>query len=249
VVQPIISEDGWLSLAARACPDQWAGPPRTMRLEEYLQMQDAYKDKPYAEVKEIAKEIKDDLCSDPNAYVWVAIGHRKDQEDTIGYGWYKKSEDGIVAKNLPGNQARVRAIKRWVREVFPEAKSKMKDMTATWMERAGDVRDIQNVIEAEYHIVTEEPPAKLKGSEKTVEDAPPGQESEGDGFNIDLTWLNENLKVINWTEDTTKTWLVSQYKVSSTGTLEAVLKRLTRTQAEEFIKEIQGRAESQATLM
>ena len=167
VVQPIISEDGWLSLAARACPEAWVGPPKTMRLEEYLQTQDAYKEKTYTEVKEIAKEIKADLCKDPEAYVWVAIGHRKSQDDTIGYGWYKKSEEGVVAKNLPGNQARVRAIKRWVREVFPEAKAKMKEMTATWMERAGDVRDIQNVIEAEYHIVTEEPSLKPEGAEET----------------------------------------------------------------------------------
>ncbi len=173
VVQPIISEDGWLSLAARACPEDWVGSPRTMRLEEYLQTQDAYKGKPYTEVKEIAKEIKTDLCKDPEAYVWVAVGHRKDQkDDTIGYGWYKQSEEGVVAKNLPGNQARVRAIKRWVRETFPEAKAKMKAMTAIWMERAGDVRDIQNVIEAEHHIVTEEPPPKLEGGEKTGEAAP-----------------------------------------------------------------------------
>ncbi|GAH46213.1 unnamed protein product, partial [marine sediment metagenome] len=81
VVQPIISEDGWLSLAARACPEAWAGPPKAMRLEEYLQTQDAYKEKTYTEVKEIAKEIKQDLCKDPEAYVWVAIGHRKDQDD------------------------------------------------------------------------------------------------------------------------------------------------------------------------
>ncbi|GAJ01368.1 unnamed protein product, partial [marine sediment metagenome] len=96
VVQPIISEDGWLSLAARSCAEDWAGPPRTMRLEEYLQTQDAYKEKPYTEVKEIAREIKQDLCADPEAYVWVAIGHRKDQDDTITYGWYKKSEQGVV---------------------------------------------------------------------------------------------------------------------------------------------------------
>jgi len=169
VVQPIISEDGWLSLAARSCSDAWAGPPRTMRLEEYLQSQDAYKEKPYAEVKEIAREIKGDLCKDRDAYVWVAIGGRKDQEDTVTYGWYKKSEEGVVAKNLPGNQARVRAIKRWVRETFPEAKAKMKEMTATWMERAGDVRDIQQVIEAEYHIVTET--QLLIGDEKSGEPA------------------------------------------------------------------------------
>ena len=272
VVQPIISEDGWLSLAARSCAEAWAGPPRTMRLEEYLQMQDAYKEKPYAEVKEIAKEIKTDLCKDPEAYVWVAIGHRKDQEDTIGYGWYKKSEEGVVAKNLPGNQARVRAIKRWVREVFPEAKSKMKEMTATWMERAGDVRDIQNVIQAEYHIVTEEPPKLAEKAGKTTgekvgarapnpraqatkpasapsaEEKSPVEAIEGEGFTIDPTWLNESLKELKWTDDTCKTFLVSQYQVSPQGTLEEVIKRLTREQAEEFVKEINKRLEKQTSL-
>jgi len=255
VVQPIISEDGWLSLAARACPEAWGGPPKTMRLEEYLQTQDAYKEKPYTEVKEIAKEIKQDLCRDPEAYVWVAIGHRKDQDDTIGYGWYKKAEEGVVAKNLPGNQARVRAIKRWVREVFPEAKAKMKEMTATWMERAGDVRDIQNVIEAEYHIVTEEPPSKPEGDKKIGgagekgEGEPVAEAAEGEGFTIDLIWLKESQKALKWSDDTLKTFLVSQYKVSPQGTLSEVLQRLTREQAEDFVKEINSRVEKQKPLL
>ncbi|GAH27351.1 unnamed protein product, partial [marine sediment metagenome] len=252
VVQPLISEDGWLSLAARACPEDWAGPPRTMRLEEYLQTQDAYKGKPYTEVKEIAKEIKKDLCGDPEAYVWVAVGHRKDQDDVATYGWYKTSESkkkdkegkeyelSTPARDLPGNQARVRAIKRWVREVFPEAKAKMKEMTRTWMERAGDVRDIQNVIEAEYHIVTEETPSKPEGGDKT---GVPASELEGEGFSIDLQWLKESLNELKWTDDTAKTWLVGQYKVSPQGTLEDVIRRLTREQAEEFVKEIQDRVD------
>ena len=257
VVQPIISEDGWLSLAARACPEAWAGPPKTMRLEEYLSSLPENKDKPREEILAIAKEIKTDLCRDPEAYVWVAIGHRKDQDDTIGYGWYKKSEEGVVAKNLPGNQARNRAIKRWVREVFPEAKSKMKEMTATWMERAGDVRDIQNVIEAEYHIVTEDPPQldkkgggkigpagpNAKAQATKQETSPAAEETsqdeaiEGEGFSIDMAWLKESLKELNWSVGTVKTFL----KVSSTGTLEDVIKQLTREQAEEFVKEIQDR--------
>jgi len=261
VVQPIISEDGWLSLAARSCAEAWAGAPRTMRLEEYIQTLDAYKGKPYTEVKEIVKEIKTDLCKDPEAYVWVAVGHRKDQEDTVGYGWYKKSEEGVVAKNLPGNQARVRSIKRWVRETFPEAKAKMKEMTATWMERAGDVRDIQNVIEAEYHIVTEDPP---KLSEKTGEatskkvgvaipkaraqaakQEPPLEEAiEGEGFNIDLTWLNESQKALKWTDDTMLTFIISQYKVSNTSVTGA-LNKLTREQAEDFTNQINKRVEKQ----
>jgi len=276
VVQPLISEDGWLSLAARACPNEWAGPPRTMRLEEYLQTQDAYKGKPYTEVKEIAKEIKVDLCKDPEAYVWVAVGHRKDQDDVATYGWYKTSESkkkdkegkeyelSTPARDLPGNQARVRAIKRWVRETFPEAKAKMKEMTATWMERAGDVRDIQNVIEAEYHIVTEDPP---KLSEKTGEatskkvgvaipkaraqaakQEPPLEEAiEGEGFNIDLTWLNESQKALKWTDDTMLTFIISQYKVSNTSVTGA-LNKLTREQAEDFVKEINSRLEKQPGL-
>lgn len=265
VVQPIISEDGWLSLAARSCAEAWAGPPRTMRLEEYLQTQDAYREKPYAEVKEIAKEIKADLCKDPEAYVWVAVGHRKDQEDTIAYGWYKKSEEGVVAKNLPGNQARVRAIKRWVREVFPEAKAKMKEMTATWMERAGDVRDIQNVIESEYHIVTEEPPKLTEKAGKTTGEkvgaaapkpkaqatkaesplAERTEVTEGEGFTIDLTWLRESQKALKWTDETMKTFVLSKYKVGARGALTEVLQRLTREQVEDFVKEINGRVEKQ----
>ncbi len=259
VVQPIISEDGWLSLAARSCAEAWAGPPRTMRLEEYLSSLPENKDKPHEEILSIAKEIKQDLCKDPDAYVWVALGHRKDQDDTIGYGWYKKSEEGVVAKNLPGNQARVRAIKRWVREVFPEAKARMKEMTATWMERAGDVRDIQKVIEAEYHIITEEP-LKLgeKPSEKVgvrepkaqaaKQETSPDKVIEREGFHIDLTWLDECLKDLKWNVSTAETFLVSQYKVSPQGSLEDVIKRLTREQAEDFVNEINTRVEKQKSL-
>jgi len=254
VVQPIISEDGWLSLAARSCAEAWAGPPKTMRLEEYLQTQDDYKGKTYTEIKEIARDIKVDLCRDPEAYVWVAIGHRKGQEDTVTYGWYKKSEEGVVAKNLPGNQARVRAIKRWVREVFPEAKARMKEMTATWMERAGDVRDIQSVIEAEYHIVTEEPHPEA-GPEGTIKPraqtkkpvAPPAAEEkphkaiEGEGFSIDIEWLNESIKSLKWSEVAVRTFLISHYQVDGAGTIPDVIKRLNRTQAGNFTNEINAR--------
>jgi len=278
VVQPLISEDGWLSLAARSCAKDWAGPPTTMRLEEYLQTQDAYKGKPYTEVKEIAKEIKVDLCKDPEAYVWVAVGHRKDQDDVATYGWYKDSESkkknratgeeyevSTPARDLPGNQARVRAIKRWVREVFPEAKAKMKEMTSTWMDRAGDVRDIQAVIETEYHIVTEEPPPQLKGKagarapskagvKATKTQTPPAAEEtsqdeaiEGEGFSINLPWLRESQETLKWTDDTMLTFIISQYKVSGTSVTGA-LKKLTREQAEKFVKEINTRLEKQQSL-
>ncbi|GAH69022.1 unnamed protein product, partial [marine sediment metagenome] len=57
----------------------------------------------------------------------------------------------------------------------------------------------------------------------------------------DMTWLNESLKELKWTEDTAKTFLASEYKVDPRDSLEDVISRLTREQAEEFVKEIQRR--------
>ncbi|MBA7701986.1 hypothetical protein ES703_110737 [subsurface metagenome] len=136
----------------------------------------------------------------------------------------------------------------------------MKEMTATWMERAGDVRDIQNVIEAEYHIVTEEPPkigekasdqaqATKPASTPAAEEKSQDEAIEGEGFSIDPTWLDESKKALKWTDDTCKSFLVGKYKVSTTGTLTDVIKRLTREQAEDFVKEINGRREKQASLL
>ena len=115
VVQPILTEDGWLSLCARACPERWAGPPITEPVTD--------------------KALKKDLCDDEEAWVWKATGKNKEGTESSTYGWLKRREyeraksAGTPAGELPGNQARVRAIKRWARETFPEAKAKMKEMT------------------------------------------------------------------------------------------------------------------------
>jgi len=79
-----------------------------------------------------------------------------------------------------------------------------------------------------------EPPKQKKTEMPTTE---PGEE----GFSIDLQWLKESLNELKWSEETAKTWLVSKYKVSPTGTLAEVISRLTREQAEEFVHEIQER--------
>jgi len=82
-------------------------------------------------------------------------------------------------------------------------------------------------------------------SETEAENSPAAERAsgavEGEGFHIDLDWLDEALQAIKWSEDTAKTFLVSKYKVSPQGTLADVLKRLTREQAEEFTKELQSR--------
>jgi hypothetical protein len=60
--------------------------------------------------------------------------------------------------------------------------------------------------------------------------------------------LNEAKKTLKWTDETTKTFLVSKYKVSQEGTLTEVLQRLTKEQAESFVKEINSRVEKQVSL-
>ena len=277
IVQPIITEDGYLSMGARGCPEEWNGPPKTMRLEDYLMTLDEHKGKSYDDIKAIAKDIKKSLVKDEEAELYYAIGRRKGQsEDVFAPGWFKTSEETketregkqyeTIGGKAPGNQARVRAIKRFIREVYPEAKAKMREMTQVWLNRAEGFDEVKNIIEAEYHIVTEEP---QQGDEKTGEvtkgkgaaaptagaqatkqetspvadEMSPDEAIEGDGFNIDPTWLKETLSEIKWSDETAKTFLVSQYKVSPQGTLEEVIKRLTREQAEEFVNEIQERAD------
>lgn len=143
VVQPVLTEDGWLSLAARACPERWVGPPITEPVTD--------------------KEFKKELCDDEDAWVWKASGKTKDGTESVAYGWLKRKEwekakaANTPAGELPGNQARVRAIKRWVRETFPEARKKMMELTSEWLARGRErgIAEVQKVIEAEYHIVTD----------------------------------------------------------------------------------------------
>ncbi|MBA7699841.1 hypothetical protein ES703_108544 [subsurface metagenome] len=276
----VITEDGWLSMAARGCKEDWVGPPRTMRLEEYLTSLPENKDKPREEVLAIAHEIKESKCNDPDAWYYVAIGKRRGGEDTVipGYFTHKdhgKAEKGYLpAATQPGNQARVRAIKRWVREVFPECRQKMIELTAEWYQRAEGIQAAQEYIDSEYTFISSEteggekiggqvgekvgdsspsvqPQTKARAqatkpvSAPTAEEKSPDEVIEGESFHIDLTWLKESQEVLKWSTDTTKTFLVGQYKVSPQGSLEDVIKRLTREQAEDFTQKINSRVEKQ----
>ena len=68
----VITEDGWLSMAARGCKDDWVGPPRTMRLEEYLASLPENRKKTREEIQAIARDIKESKCTDPEAWYYVA---------------------------------------------------------------------------------------------------------------------------------------------------------------------------------
>lgn len=265
-VQMVITGDGWLSMAARGCSEDWIGPPRCIRLEDYLMTLPEHKKRTYEQIKEIALDIKESACKDKDAWFYYAIGKRRGmEEDAVVPGYFthidmKKAEAGhLPAATEPGNQAIWRAQKKWVRKVYPECRQRMLELTDEWVHRAGEIKEAQQFIDAEYALISlpeveEERAARAKGAglgkrsavraSETEAEPPPAAErtAEGEGFHIDLQWLEENLKEIKWTQETTKSWLAKEFKVDTQGQLAEVLSRLTREQAEAFTKELQERA-------
>ncbi len=248
-IQMIITEDGWLSMAARGCPERWAGAPSV---------------EPVTDPK-----LAESLCGDKDAWLWKATGRTKgmpEGQSSIAYGYFTTREFQLAqerhtpAATQPGNQARVRAIKRWVRENFPDCRQKMMDITSEWYQRAEGIKAAQECIDAEYTFIRlpegeeEKGAAGARGGKKATaavssptkqeaktkkSGAPPAAEEEG--FHIDLNWLKDSLTELKWTDETMKSFVVSRYGVDGRGTLTEVLGRLTREQAEEFVKEIQER--------
>jgi len=174
-IQMIITEDGWLSMAARGCKEDWNGPPRTMRLEEYLTTLKENEGKTLEQIQVIAKEIKKSACKDENAWYYLAIGRSKSMtEDAVVPGWFterdmKKAERGnLPSAQEPGNQARVRSIKKWVRHVYPQCRQKMKELTAEWYQRAEGIKAAQQYIDAEYQLIS-----PLEGGEEQKQEGEP----------------------------------------------------------------------------
>jgi len=69
----------------------------------------------------------------------------------------------------------------------------------------------------------------------------------GEGFNIDLPWLKDSQKTLKWTDQTLLSFITNQYKVSGKTVTEA-LEKLTREQAEDFVKQINTKLEKQKPL-
>jgi len=183
-VAMVVTEDGALSMAARGCREEYDGSPATIPLLDYLMHE--HSQRPIEELKEMARRTAQELCDDPDAYVWVALGKRRSATGIQPvYGYYttaehKKAQDNkLPAGTQPGNQARVRAIKRWVRENFPEARQKMIEYTSVLHRRSEGAKEAQEILDAEYTFITgplisppESPktPAKTPGPHEKRED-------------------------------------------------------------------------------
>jgi len=257
-VAMVVTEDGALSMAARGCREEYDGAPATMPLLDHLMRE--HPQRPFEELKEMARRTAEELCDDPQAYVWVALGKRRSATGIQPvYGYFttaerKKAQDNkLPAGTQPGNQARVRAVKRWVRENFPESRQKMIEYTAELYRRSEGAREAQDLIDAEYSFLSlpegkkrAEATGKKVGAAAPAE-SPPDEAIEGEGFTIDLQWLKESQKRLKWTDDTMLTFIISHYKVGGKSVTEA-LQRLTREQVEDFVKEINKRLEKQTSL-
>jgi len=273
----VVTGDGWLSMAARGCKEDWLGPPSTMRLEEYLAAQPEYAGRTREELAAIAGDIKKNESDDPAAWCYMAVGRRRDGDETAVAGFFTHADrDDARGKKLPsasqpGNQARVRAVKKWVRQVFPECRQNMIALSEEWYRRSEGVQAAQQYIEAEYRIEINR--SETKSGARTGEVGPEQGKAEstdfdeqredktqksgknpagaaaaaaelieGAGFSIDPEWLNEAMRLIKWSEDTAKSWLGTKFKIDTKGDLKRdVLPRCTKEQAQEFVAEVQNR--------
>lgn len=158
-VAMVVTEDGALSMAARGCPEEYDGAPATMPLLDYLMKE--HPERSYDELTVMAKRTAKELCDDAEAYIWVALGKRRSASSVQpAYGYFPQAERNkaldrrLPAGTQPGNQARIRAVKRWVRENFPEARQKMMEYTRELHSRGEGITAAEEIIDAEYSILT-----------------------------------------------------------------------------------------------
>jgi hypothetical protein len=258
----IVTEDGALSMAARGCKDEYDGAPATMPLLDYLMRE--HTERPFDDLEKMARRTAQDLCDDPDAYVWVALGKRRSASETNPvYGYYTQAErkkalqNHLPAGNQPGNQARVRAVKRWVRENFPEARQQMLEYTSELNRRSAGALEAQAWIDAEYKFITEagdkalalqspvgQKSSKSRATKKTetvaLEQAPEGD----DELKIDQDWFDETLKLIHWSEATCKSWIASNLQVEIKGDLKEGISQLPRDKGRLLFRELQNRRDN-----
>lgn len=254
-VAMVVTEDGALSMAARGCPEEFDGAPATMPLLDYLMLE--HPERSLEALEQVAVRTGASLCDDENAYVWVALGKRRSASSMQPvYGYFTQAEKEkaksrkLPAGSQPGNQARVRAVKRWVRENFPEARQKMIEYTQEFYNRAEGALAAQEFIDAEYTIITgpldkpalQEPSTPVSNQKKRE---PKYEPVEGNGFSIIPGEVKETLRRIKWSEETAKSWIAGNLGEDIKGDLIEGIANLSRDKAEKFMREIQERSDRQ----
>jgi hypothetical protein len=179
-----------------------------------------------------------------------------------GYGSWPKDEEpyGVEKGNTKANMAFIRSERNALDRLFPgEMPQGVEVIDEEYIEgqytmpepEGGEKQKQEGEPNKKVAHESREPSAATISppkTEKAAKTGAPPTELEAEGFRIDLIWLKESQKALKWSDDTLKTFLVSQYKVSPQGTPEDVLKRLTREQAEDFVNQIDSRLQKQPSL-
>lgn len=197
------------------------------------------------------EQIKTFGAADPSR-IW-AITKLRDSKgnEAPGYGFWLRDEKpyGAEKGNTALNMAFIRSERNALDRLFAgKLPQEVEIIEEKYLELPSkpEVGGGKAVASAEEGVAKTQaavsPPTKEKAEK--IAAAPPASP-------INLDWLNESLgsKGLKWSEVATKTFLTSHYKVDGKGTLAEVLQRLTREQAEDFVKEINSRLEKQPKLI
>jgi len=96
-----------------------------------------------------------------------------------------------------------------------------------------DIEDTRDELKVEPTQESKEPEPKLK-----PEESPEAETSAP----IDMAWLKESLKELNWAD--VSTWLRKKYPEAKGTSIKLIVESLTREHQEEFVKEVQKRLET-----
>lgn len=136
-VVPFVTEKGWAALAARAEPHEFMGPPG---------------------VRPVLGEEKESLGYDAGDIVYAVSGQKKSwpsRGSEIYVAYTKKEQTGATgpARDDPHHMARMRALRRWYEENFPDARA----VIVGAQEEAPE--EMVETIEGEYSIIEDGAPA------------------------------------------------------------------------------------------
>jgi hypothetical protein len=174
-----------------------------------------------------------------NLWAIVKLRDPSTGAETVGYGFWPKGADvyGAEKGNTALNMATIRAERVALDRLHPgELPEDVAVIDEQFLPSSSRV-----LPEAAVKGVIDQPPPEGTGrteKESASGAAPPPPIVEG----LDRDWFKETLAVIRWNDETLKSWIGVNLKVTNTGTVDEVLARLDKEQLGHLCNEINTRA-------
>lgn len=192
--------------------------------------------------------------------IW-AITMIKDMDtsaEVMGVGSWPKDEVpyGVEKGNTKLNMACIRSERQALDRQYPgEMPQGVEVIDEEYLPIEGKsfIRLPEGDEKGDEQVVTQ--PGGVGGTEQTTVLSPKGKKGkttasvpavepaiEGEGFHIELAWLEQTLKAIHWDEDTARSWATGNLKVDAKGKITDWLPLVNREQAERFVHELEERS-------